>query len=63
MEMDFNQNRLTSITDLKSVSDAAYKDGLKKGLMKVAKAMKQKDYSIQLIIEYTGLNEGEIERL
>ncbi len=45
------------------MSDTAFGDGEMSGIRKVAKALKSKNLSIELIMETTGLSEAEIEKL
>lgn len=58
---------LMEYSEVKNVSDAAFGDGFEKGelakALKIAKALKEKNVDINIIIASTGLTKQEIERL
>ena len=54
-----DENSLKYYRDIKNVVDTAYEDGK----MEVAKNLKRMGFSVEQIIEATGLSREEIEKL
>lgn len=67
VELDSYENSLKIYRDLKGVIDTAFDEGKLEGrlegILKVAKAMKANEISIEMIVKTTGLSENEIEKL
>lgn len=62
-ELDSYEYSLKIYRDLKGVIDTAFDEGELKGVLKVAKALKEEGISMEIIKSATGLSESEIERL
>ncbi len=57
------QKSLIQYWDMKNVTDTAFKEGEVKGITKVAKALKDNQVDLNIIMATTGLTEKEIEEL
>lgn len=62
-ELDSYENNLKSYRDLKGVIDTAFEEGQSLRNIEVAKTLKKRGVSMDIIIEATGLSESGINNL
>lgn len=62
-ELDSYESSLKTYRDLKGVIDTAFDEGKIEGKIEVAKALKESNVPIDVIIKATGLTEDQINKL
>ena len=62
-EREAYEDSLKHYRDIKNIVDASIKTGIKTGIIKVAKKMKDKGLSNDEISEFTGLSNKEVDEL